>query len=276
VSAPGAFEDEMGYLGQIRDADAELLLADRAPASFRGGDLEEIASLLRAARVAVPAQPDPSAEASLVRRLAETARLASESGPADTAPMPAARIDAWRPRFALAARIAVAAILVPIAMAGLAFAGVRLPAPARSLLDDVGIDLPNQSDGDDSVAGDDRADGNEGAASRPRGAESDSKVDHGSGSGQPAKHGRGDRGRSHGHRNRHGSAGSQEGGPAGVPPGHGGTPPGQGGTPPGLAAPPPGQGGTPPGQGGAIPGSGSGGQSAESSAEGVPPGQAKK
>ncbi len=266
----------MDFLGQIRDADAELLLADRAPASFRGGDHEEIASFLSAARVAVPAQPDPSAEASLVRRLAETARLASESGITDTAPMPAVRIEAWRPRLALAARIAVAAILVPIAMAGLAFAGVRLPAPVRALLDDVGIDLPNQSDGDDSVASEDQAGGNEGAASRQGADETGSKTDRGSGSGEAAKHGRDGRGRSHRHRNR----GGDGHGSAGVPPGHGGTPPGQGGTPPGLAAPPPGQGGTPPGQGGAIPGSGSGGQSSESSAEGVPadapPGQAKK
>jgi hypothetical protein len=36
--------------------------------------------------------------------------------------------------------------LIPLVLAGLAFAGVTLPAPARSVLDSVGVSLPNQSD----------------------------------------------------------------------------------------------------------------------------------
>jgi len=274
----------MGILGRIRDEDAELLLAGRAPT--RGGaPFEEVASFVDALRAAVPAPPDQTLESSLVQRLAETAWSASAATTVETAPIPTVRAATWRPRLALAASVAMAVVLVPVVMAGLAFAGVTLPEPVRSVFEDVGLQLPNQPDEDDSSTGANENVGKEGAASQSSGSDSGSDGDS-SGNAEHVKHGRRADRRGHGNGGGHGNgqgqgtAGSQGagGGPAGVPPGQGGIPPGQGGTPPGQAATPPGQGGTPPGQGGAIPGSGSGGQSAEphGSAPGdVPPGQAK-
>jgi hypothetical protein len=269
VSAQSAFEEEMGFLGRVRDEDAERLLAGYAP---HGGSaqLDEVASFIDALRGAVPARPDPRDESFMVRQLAATARSASEAATVETVPMAAVRRARRRPRMALLAKVAVPVALVPAALAGLAFAGVRLPEPARDALDIVGVELPNQSDEDSATSIDDNG-GGEGAASRSGRGESGGDAAS-SGDSEPATHGRQggreDQGRGEG------SVDSQGGGdgPTGVPPGQGGTPPGQGGTPPGQAAPPPGQGGTPPGQGGAIPGSGSGGQSAEPHGGGAPDG----
>lgn len=44
----------------------------------------------------------------------------------------------------LFARVAVPALALPLVVTGLAFAGVTLPAPARDVIDSLGIDLPNQ------------------------------------------------------------------------------------------------------------------------------------
>jgi len=44
----------------------------------------------------------------------------------------------------LVARVGIAAALLPLLIAGLAFAGVTVPDPARSAFDSVGVELPNQ------------------------------------------------------------------------------------------------------------------------------------
>jgi hypothetical protein len=277
VSAQDAFEEEMGFLGRIRDEDAERLLAGYAP---HGGSvqLDEVASFIDALRGAVPAWPDPRDESFMVRQLAATARSASAAATVETVPMAAVRRARRRPRIALLAKVAVPVALVPAVLAGLAFAGVRLPEPALDALDTVGVELPNQSDEDSATSIDDNG-ASEDAASRSGRGESGGDAASSGDSERANGHGRGDQGRGREHGQGEESVDSQGGGdgPAGVPPGQGGTPPGQGGTPPGQAAPPPGQGGTPPGQGGAIPGSGSGGQSAEphgGAPDGDPAGQA--
>jgi hypothetical protein len=278
VSERDAFEGEMPFPRRIRDEDAERLLAGLEPQPGRDGDLEELAGFVSAIGAAVPARPDPRLEAPLVRELAETTRSA---GAATTVEMPRERAAAtaagarvWRPRLALAGKVAVAVALLPAAMAGLAFAGVRLPDPARSALHSVGVELPNQSKGD-TASDDEDAGTHDGQASQSRGSENGAAAAaSASGKDERARHGRrgrGDRGDGSASQGGGGSGIGGEG-PAGVPPGQGGTPPGQGGTQPGQSS-------TPPRQGGAIPGPGGGGQSAEPHGGGppggVPPGQAK-
>ena len=145
MSGGGAFEDRMGFRG-ISDAEADRLLAGNS----NGGDPEarigETAAFLRMARTALLEQPAPEIEADLVRRLAETARLRAAS----RATRPARPI--FRSRGRLVAKVAVAMAMVPAALAGLAFAGVTLPGAANSAFDSVGVNLPNQEDGDDGGA----------------------------------------------------------------------------------------------------------------------------
>src|SRR3954469_9240479 len=49
-----------------------------------------------------------------------------------------------RSRLALVARVGIAVALIPLVLAGLAFAGVTVPGAARSAFESVGITLPNQ------------------------------------------------------------------------------------------------------------------------------------
>jgi len=106
------------------------------------------ALFMDALRAAVPVQPDPRLGASLVPRLAETARAATIEAEtraarrATTAPAPLRR----RPqsRFPLVARVGIAVALLPLVLAALAVAGVTVPSAARSAFDTVGISLPNQ------------------------------------------------------------------------------------------------------------------------------------
>jgi hypothetical protein len=155
VSGEGAFEKRMG-LRAISDAEAEGLLG----AGSNGGDpdfrIGETAAFLRMARTALLEQPAPEAEADLVRRLAETARLSAASATRKSAR------SSWpirRSRRRLVAKLAVAAAVVPAALAGLAFAGVSLPDPANSAFESLGVELPNQASDDD----DDQGQGGNGA-----------------------------------------------------------------------------------------------------------------
>lgn len=100
--------------------------------------MNEVALFQSALRAAVPSQPDPSLGTRLVPRLADAARAATveaETHPVRRRP---------RSRRALAARVGIAIALIPLVFAGLAFAGVTVPSPARSAFEKVGITLPNQ------------------------------------------------------------------------------------------------------------------------------------
>jgi len=101
-------------------------------------EMKEIAMFESALRVAVPTRPDPGLGRDLVPRLAQAARhstLQAEQSAARRRP---------RSRTALVARVGIAVALIPLVLAGLAFAGVTVPGPARSAFDSVGITLPNQ------------------------------------------------------------------------------------------------------------------------------------
>jgi hypothetical protein len=303
MSDRDAFEDEMAFLGRTSDADVERLLAGRALDADRNGESAEVAAFVTALRAAAPARPRPDLEGALVPRLAAEARSSTEEAArAQTTTIAVPRTPAWRRRLALVGRVAVAFVLAITATAGLAFAGVTIPEPARDAFDAVGIELPNQDEGQESSS-EGAAGTDEGDATRPSATKDGSSSNDGGATGsESAKQGGRDRGKDEKHKGgKHkgqnkepqgspgggngaqasppGETGPTETGPTGVPPGQGGVPPGQGGTPPGQAAPPPGQGGTPPGQGGEIPGSGSGGQRLEPHGGGppggVPPGQAK-
>jgi hypothetical protein len=101
-------------------------------------EMNEVALFMNALRAAVPAQPDPRLGAALVPRLAKAAR--SSTIEAET------KAVRRRPRSrrALVARVGISVALIPLVLAGLAFAGVTVPGPARSAFDSVGITLPNQ------------------------------------------------------------------------------------------------------------------------------------
>jgi hypothetical protein len=105
------------------------------------GEMNEVVLFENALRAAVPARPDPRLADTLVPRLAEVARTATID--AET-PATRVRTAAPRSRFALVARVGIAVALIPLVLAGLAFAGVTVPGPARTAFDKVGITLPNQ------------------------------------------------------------------------------------------------------------------------------------
>ena len=105
-------------------------------------EMQEALVFMNAVRAALPTQPEPRLGASLVPRLAATARASTLE--AETRDVRRGTAGAPRSRFALVARVAVAVALIPLVLAGLAVAGVTVPSPARSAFDAVGITLPNQ------------------------------------------------------------------------------------------------------------------------------------
>jgi hypothetical protein len=113
--------------------------------------MNEVALFQNALRAAVPSKPDPRLGADLVPRLAQIAResnLGAGAGTLTATTTATARRRQTRPRsrFSMVARGGIAVAAVPLVFAGLAFAGVTLPDPARNAFDSVGVTLPNQSE----------------------------------------------------------------------------------------------------------------------------------
>jgi hypothetical protein len=131
----------------------------------------DVKAFMDSARVALTEPLDPRLESDLVRLVAAEARTASAAAP--TREIPARR----RGRFALPARIAVAAGSLVLATAGLAVAGVNLPNPVSSAFEKAGVNLPNQS-GEDSGAA---PDSNAPAAPQPGAAPGAKGESHGAG-----------------------------------------------------------------------------------------------
>ena len=109
-------------------------------------EMKEVALFTDALRAAVPSRPDPGLGTALVPRLAQAARAATAEveAPAKAPEIPRRPAPRLRSRRSLVARVAIAVCLIPLALAGLAFAGVTVPDPARDAFDSVGISLPNQ------------------------------------------------------------------------------------------------------------------------------------
>ncbi len=101
-----------------------------------------------AVRAAVPTQPDPELRAVLIPRLAAAARASMLEAETHTTRRGTAGADGHarrhRSRRGLVARVGIAVAAIPLVLAGLAVAGVTVPAPARSAFDSLGITLPNQ------------------------------------------------------------------------------------------------------------------------------------
>jgi hypothetical protein len=214
-----------------------------------------------ALRAAVPARPSRELTATIVPRLAATARTATLETETRASRRPAGQ-PADRSRRGLVAKVAIAVALIPLLLAGLAIAGVTVPAPARNAFDAVGITLPNQPSDHGAAAETTKENvqgtsqgggGNEvsGAAkAKPKGKGGNSTAAH--------EHARKQHEKAQGKAKGHG-----QGNAVGL---NGSTPPGQAKTPPGQAKKiAPGQGKSPPGQTKTPPG-----QSKKS-----PPGQAK-
>ena len=182
------------------------------------GELDKVAAFVRALPAAVTAAPDPVLSRALVPRLAEAARRSAAEtearAPATTA------FGRRRPssRRTLVARVAVAVALIPACMAGLAFAGVTLPEPARQAFEDLGVTLPNQPS-DDSTPSSESEQGKGSSETAPNGKAKGKN-------GKPGSNGR-HKGKAlgHGKGQGNGNGGSQgnAGGNSGNAPGHTGT-----------------------------------------------------
>jgi hypothetical protein len=109
--------------------------------------MNEIALFESALRAAVPVRPDLRVKETLVPRLAQLARAATLDAETQASRRVTAPGGGVRSRRALVARVAIAVGLIPLIVAGLAFAGVTVPATARHAFESVGITLPNQPSG---------------------------------------------------------------------------------------------------------------------------------
>jgi cell division protein FtsN len=108
-------------------------------------EMNEVALFETALRLAVPTRPDPMIARDLVPRLAQVARAATIEAETQASRRGARGAGRRaRSRLALVARVGIAVALIPVVLAGLAFAGVTVPAPARDAFDSLGIMLPNQ------------------------------------------------------------------------------------------------------------------------------------
>ena len=156
---------------------------DNEMSFFDGPTLDdpELAAFAGSVRASLIAPAPPGRQAAFVSLLAEEARLARAEGA--TAVREPARPS--RRRLRLVAQACLALVLVPLAGAGLAVAGVKLPGPAQSAFETIGVDLPNQQRG--SSEAEPVADP---AATEPEGATGEPQVDDVGGAGandRPAK-----------------------------------------------------------------------------------------
>ena len=228
-------------------------------------EMREAPLFTDALRAAVPARPSRELTATIVPRLAGTARMATLETETHASRHPAGP-PADHSRRGLAAKVAIAVALIPLLLAGLAFAGVTVPAPARNAFDTVGITLPNQPSDQGTAAettkekvhGTSRGgqsnevSGAAHAKSKGKGGNSDAAHEHARKQHQKAK----GEAKGHDHGKAVGLNGSTPPGQAKTPPGQAKTPPGQAKqtqsgqekTPPGQAKTPPGQAKVPPGQ----------------------------
>ena len=102
----------------------------------------QIATFTRALQATLVREPDPVASAAMVRRLAEEARASAVTASERAQRSPAQLDPSWSRRRLATVALAVAAL--PLVTAGLAVAGVRLPAVAENAFEAVGVELPNQ------------------------------------------------------------------------------------------------------------------------------------
>jgi hypothetical protein len=141
VSDSDAYRDEMRPLRRLSDSDLDRVLA--GDDSAMDAEAEELAAFAVAARAGLLRMPSEATEA---RHLAAIVAAAREGGrgerPAESKRRPSLGLPSLR---GAALRVALAAASLMLVTAGLAVAGVRLPEPATSVLEDLGVQLPNQA-----------------------------------------------------------------------------------------------------------------------------------
>lgn len=142
MSAPDAYRDEMRRLRRLSDSDLHRVLAGRAPAG--DAEAEELAAFARAARAGLLGTPSEATEARHLSAIVAAVRKVDAPG----RPVESKRRAGFDlpPLRRTALRVALAAGSLVLVTAGLAVAGVRLPEPAVSVLEDLGVQLPNQPD----------------------------------------------------------------------------------------------------------------------------------
>jgi hypothetical protein len=243
--------------------------------------MNEVALFTAALRAAVPAQPDPGMRSTISPRLAAAARSSTIEAETRTS-RPAEGLRSGRPRSRRAlVAVAAAVAVIPLLLAGLAIAGVTVPAPARHAFHSVGITLPNQPPdhgGTAPVGEKARGPSGQGGGDEVSGGAGAKSTGNGGNSATAQEHARIQREKAEGKANGRGQGravglnGTTPPGQAKTPPGHQKTPAGQTKVPPGQEKTPPGQAKTPPGQAKTPPGQ------AESSPTGqakIPPGHSK-
>ncbi len=204
-------------------------------------DDRELNLFALATRATLMASPDAALGRNVVPELAAAAaagtRAAARSAPASNVRIKP--IPRRRPRFAMAARIAFAAMLVPALFAGLAVAGVKLPDPAQDVFKAAGISLPNQEDSSDASGtggdSDESTTGDDPAQGKGKGLDKSNPArERGRGNGEQGR-GRalGKRGIPPGHDKAKGNNGGQGNGNSGSNAGGNGKAVGKDGTPPG-------------------------------------------
>ena len=110
-----------------------------------GDEMNEVVLFEKALRAAIPSRPDPELGAELVPRLARAARVSTLEIEGQAARRgPSRSRGTGRRRRARIARVALIVAALPLLLAGLAFAGVTMPSPVRSVFDSAGVHLPNQ------------------------------------------------------------------------------------------------------------------------------------
>lgn len=153
-----AYEDEMRRLSRLNDSELDDVVRGIDPAA--GDDAAELATFARELQAGFSAAPD---EATASRHLAAIAEASSAAAADDARTAPERRRTgragtarrARRARRGLA-RVGLAVGGLMLCATGLAVAGVRLPEPAASVLEAVGVDAQRQSPAADS--GGDRPD----------------------------------------------------------------------------------------------------------------------
>jgi hypothetical protein len=128
----------------------------------------DIANFSRAVRATLVTEPDPAVSATMVRRLADEARASGAIAAERAQRRPTSALQPTRRRSSARRRLALIALAIaalPLVTAGLAVAGVKLPAAVDDAFQTVGVDLPNQTDSagqGDSDADRDQGSGNDG------------------------------------------------------------------------------------------------------------------
>ena len=108
-------------------------------------EMNEVVLFEKALRAAIPSRPDPELGAELVPRLAQAARASTLEIEGQAARRgPSSSRGTGLRRRARIARVALIVAALPLLLAGLAFAGVRMPSPVRSVFNSAGVHLPNQ------------------------------------------------------------------------------------------------------------------------------------